>query len=201
VFLLLFGLFALPLLRRIEHAALRSVREQEAADEARYRAASLTPRRLSNYLAARARIVPGFTYVLALALLAARVSAAGSEVRLTLPLGFAAVAGVFLFLYEAWMSDEALGGSPADGLSPGEAEAARRQRVRQIFAVQVTLTAVFSALSLAAAGIPWQSPAGSALGASVAAAGAIVGTLGCAFAISSGVQDRELRHAIRRKQA
>lgn len=194
VFSILFGLFALPLLGKIERAALGSVRESLTPEERRFRSASLAPRRLSDYLPASTHLLPVIPCVVAMAELTARVAAGGPDAWRLLPLGYGAAAILFLLLYEFWLRDEALGAQALpDGTTGEEAEQARRQRVGLIFTLQSLLACFFSAMSLIAGQIGWQSPTDGVLAAAIGAVSGIVGTAGCAFALSSSLQERCLR--------
>jgi len=199
----IFWFFAAPLLGRIERAARISVQEQVAGDESQVRAASLRPRKLSNYLPLPLRVAAMLICVIALVYLTVQIAVAGPDTRLTMPIGYGAIAATFFLLYEVWIRGEALGaqalGSGNDsGPTPEEAEWTRRRRVQEIFILQITLTLLFSVMALVAIGIRWESTIGSMSAALLAVAGVLVGGVGCAFALSSEMGDRYLRLAVQK---
>lgn len=199
--LTIFWLFAVPVLRKIERVALWSVQGQVATEESRYRAASLRARKLSGYLPVPVHVFAVLICVIALVYLAFQISVAGPDTRLTMPIGYGAIAATFLLLYEVWIWGEALGAQAlglgqTSGSTPEEAEWTRRRRVREIFILQNTLTLLFSLMALIAIGIRWESPTGWMVGVALGVAGGIVGGFGCAFALSSEMRDRSLRLAI-----
>lgn len=194
-------LFAAPTLGKIERVARSSVQSQVAGEHAQYRAASLRPRKVSSYLPTPLRALGMLTCVVALVYVTAQISLAGPQARLTMPIGYATIAATFFFLYEVWIRGEALGAQTlgpdhTSGPTPEEAESIRRRRVREIFLIQNILTLVFSMMALAAIGIRWESPDGWMIAAVLAVAGAIVGGVGCAFALTSELGDRYLRLAV-----
>lgn len=201
----IFWIFSVPALRKIERAARSSVHEQVSAEEPQYRAASLRPRKVSNYLPLPLRAVGLLICVTALVSLAVQISEAGPNVRLMMPIGYGAIAAIFFLLYEAMIREEALGAQAlgsghTHGPTPEEAEVTRRRRVAEIFILQNTLTLLFSMMALVAIGIRWDSPMGLMIAAVLGVAGGIVGGVGCAFALSSEMRDRYLRlgvHPIR----
>lgn len=90
--------------------------------------------------------------VIALVYLAAQISAAGPDTRLTMPIGYGAIAATFFLLFEVWIRGEALGAQAlgsgnSSGPTPDEAEWTRRRRVREIFILQITLTLLFSMMA------------------------------------------------------
>lgn len=199
----IFWIFAAPLLGKIDKAARASVQEQIAGGDSQYRAASLRPRKLSNYLPLPLRVPGMLICVITLAYLIGQISVASPGLRLTMPIGYGAIAVIFFFLYEVWIRGEALGAQAlgsgnTSGPTAEEAEWTRRRRVRQIFFLQITLTLFFSMMALVAIGIRWESPTGSTIGALTAVAGVLVGGVGCAFALSSDMGDRYLRLAVHR---
>jgi len=201
--LFIFWVFSVPALRKIERAAHSSVHEQVSAEEAQYRAASLRPRKVSNYLPVPLRVVGLLICVTALVSLAVQISEAGPDVRLMMPIGYGAIAAVFFLLYEAMIREEALGAQALGsghtaGPTPEEAEGTRRRRVAEIFILQNTLTLLFSMMALVAIGIRWDSSMGLVVAAVLGIAGGVVGGVGCAFALSSEMRDRYLRLAVHR---
>lgn len=200
VSLSIFWLLAAPVLGKIERVARSSVQKPVADERANYRVASLRPRRVSNYLPLPLRVIGALICVVALVYAAVQISVAAPQTRLMMPIGYAAVAATFFFLYEVWIREEALGAQTlssehTSGPTPEDADSIRRRRVREIFLFQNILTLVFSVMALAAIGIAWESPNGWMTEAVLAVAGAIVGGVGCAFALTSELGDRYLRLA------
>jgi hypothetical protein len=197
----IFWLFAAPVLGKIERVARSSVEKPVAGERAKYRVASLRPRKVSSYLPLPLRVIGALICVIALVYVAVQISVAGPHARLIMPIGYAAVAATFFFLYEVWIREEALGAQTlgsdhTSGPTPEEAESIRRRRVREISLFQNILTLVFSVMASAAIGIAWESPDGWITAAVLGVNGAIVGGAGCAFALTSELGDRYLRLAV-----
>jgi hypothetical protein len=181
----LMAVFGLLALGEID-AASRPAREVTAAE----RTASLRPRRVGDYLPLAARLVP---FVITLAGLAAffwRLSL-GAPGRLLIPNSFVLAAPVFLWLYETWMrtvvsGDAGIGGSD-------DADTGRRRRVRQIFALEVLLVAGLISVGHALLGADWAQDTVRVALATVT--GAVLGVIGCAFAVASDLNRRRYREA------
>ena len=151
------------------------------------RTASLWPRRLKNYLSLPWRLAPFAVAAFGLALLAWRVSMRGPN-RPWVPIGFILVAPIFLWLCEVWMRNEVSGGS-ADCLS--DAEDRRGRRVREIFAMELTLLVGLVGLGHALLYLDWSTH--GPFGVAGSLAGAVLGVVGCALALSSELSHRRYR--------
>lgn len=196
VFLLLFVFFAIPAMQELERALLAAARDRAAKEGVRFRSASLAPRRVATHLPTWIHATPiilGSGILIASGIRILRtVSVAGGW----MPIALGGIALVFFLLYEIWLRSEALGPS-AGSLPQGQEENARAQRVRRVFFFQTVLILLFSALSLAASDIRWQSAEGRPLALALGLVAGIVGTAGCALALSSNLQDRSLRLRVR----
>lgn len=196
VFLLLFVFFALPAMQKVERALLAAARDRAAKEDVRFRSASLAQRRVATHLPTWLHVAPALLGSGILLASGIRFSRTVPEAGGWMPIALGGIALVFFLLYEVWLRSEALGplaGSPP----PGDAEKARGRRVRRVFLFQTVLALLFSALSLAASGVRWQSPEGRPLALALGAIAGIVGTAGCALALSSNLQDRSLRLRVR----
>jgi hypothetical protein len=164
--LTLFAFFAVPVLSGLEaKVAAEAVVEP-------VRSAGLTPRSVRSYVSAGARAIAWLLALNALAWAIWRI-AAGAPSLLTGGFMFAGV--TFFGLYEAWMREEVLSVRAADD--------ERRVRVRAIFFAQATLTIAFFVLAgLSAGAVPGRIV--------LAVVAAMLGSAGCAFAMSTGIQKR-----------
>ena len=171
MFPILFVAFAIPVMHSIE----RSAKTQLTRDMVL--SASLAPRHLSSYVPLWARVT---TFVAILAGLAS-VTVLGTTTSSprTMLLGFGLAGLTFFGLYEAWMRQELF-----SVRSKGEDDL--RQRVRAVFAAQSGLTLSFLLMAALSVGV-W--PGVPALGV----VAVIVGGTGCAFALSTGIQERYLK--------
>jgi hypothetical protein len=165
-------------------AASRSAREEDATS----RAAPLSPRRPGEYLSWPWRVLPFATAAAGLTLFVWRIALARLDTNSWLPIACACFAIVFLWLYEAWMKDEVSGGHTAD-LS--EDDARHRRMLRIVLSIELALIAGFMGIAHGLLGLNWSVNA--AWGAVLALAGAILGVLGCGFALSSELTRRRYR--------
>lgn len=179
-FAVLFVSLAVPVMRALEQSA----REQLHQDE--IRTASLLPRHLGTYVPLWIRLT-GVAFVLALlAWVVLRAATSSSPVFMLC--GFAIAALTFFGLYESWMRQEVFSVRARD-------EDDRQRRVRAVFAAQIFLALVFLLMAGLSVG-SW--PGLPALGVTAA----IIGGTGCAFALSTAIQERYLRAwSVRRDQA
>ena len=141
------------------------------------RTALLLPRRLEAYVPLWARSA---SFVAGLGLLCwvtVRFATAAGPRMMAVGFTFAAI--TFFALYEIWMRQEVFSVRAAS-------DDDRRRRVRAIFAAQAFLLSAFLIMAALSTGTwPGLVPLG--------VAGSIAGGLGCAFALSTGVQERYLR--------
>lgn len=93
-----------------------------------------------------------------------------------------------VWLYEMWMRQVVLGGETSDA---GNADQRRHHAARRVFIVEVVLVCGFLVLAHALLDLDWQSHA--LWGAIGALAGAGLGVVGCALALSSTLAQREYR--------
>lgn len=167
----LFCVFALPVMRALE----RSVIDRMTPDPVR--SALLLPRLVGTYVplwARRASIVAGLA---GLCWVTARAATAARPLMMAIGFTFAAV--TFFALYEIWLRQEVFSVRATD-------DGDRRRRVRAIFAAQTILTLSFLIMAGLSAGTwPGLVPLG--------VIGGITGGLGCAFALSTGVEERYLQ--------
>ena len=183
---ILLSFIGFPALQRIdqESAPARTVKSAE-------RLASLRPRRLDQYLPLPMRLLPFIVTGLGVILLGWRLTTPMTD-RLLVPVAFILSAPIFVWLYEVCMRADVSGGEVI-GVDESAADGSRRRRVRKIFAIELTL-----ALGLMTAGHTLLGSDWSRDGAWVALAslaGAVLGVLGCAFAVSSELgRRRYLRH-------
>jgi hypothetical protein len=146
------------------------------------RAASLRPRRASEYLPWSWRLLAAATAILGAAAFIVRASSAVEGRRMFVPIMFAAAALVFSWLYEVWGYQVITGPIVA-----GEGSDLRRV-VRRIFAMELLLVVTCLAAAHTLLDLNWV--ANGALGAAISLAGAVVGVAGCALALSSGLVGR-----------
>jgi hypothetical protein len=119
----------------------------------------------------------------------APVREASLRPRLWVPVMFALAAPVFTWLYEVWMRDLVSGGHVVGG----DVELNRRRRIRQVFAVEAALAIVCLSIAHALLDLNWVQDAAWATGLSLA--GAVVGVVGCALAVSSELARRRYETA------
>ena len=179
------AIVALTTLGQLAEAARPLVEATESV-----RVASLQPRRLSDYLPPFWRATLFTVAGLALASFAWRLMLPGPDRRLLLPIAFAMFHAVFAWLYEVWLRDLAVGG---ESPTQGDAAAARRRKIRAVFAVEAVLVVGCLAVAHALLDVDWNHH--GAWGAAAALLGASVGVVGCALLISSGLARRRYRLA------
>lgn len=168
VFAILFCAFVIPVTRALEKSA-RTKRPE-------VRTAPLVPRHLSMYLPGwmRAANLIANLAVLLWFLLRARVATS----PLLMPLGFAFAGVTFYLLYETWLRQEVFSVRAAN-------EAERRQRVRFVFGAQAVLTLAFLLMAGLSTG-QWPGPI------VIGVIAGVIGGVGCALALSTGIQERYL---------
>jgi hypothetical protein len=154
------------------------------------RVASLQPRRLGDYVSPSWRATLFTVAALALASFVWRLMLPGADRRLLPSVAFAMFPCVFAWLYEVWMRDLAVGG---ESPTPGDADAARRRKIRAVFAVETVLVIGCLAVAHALLDVDWNRQALWA--AAAALLGASVGVVGCALILSSGLARRRYRTA------
>jgi hypothetical protein len=133
------------------------------------RTATLRPRRLGQYLAWPWRALPCAALLLGLALFGWRFVLPHANRRLLLPVAFAGFSVVFFWLYETWMRGEVSGGHSPDSAEDHAVE----------------LAMVLGCIGVAHALLDLDWSLNGAWGAGVALAGAALGIVGCALAVSS----------------
>jgi hypothetical protein len=175
-----FGVLSAPALFALREIDRASKRMREI--RADVRAASLAPRRVSQYLPWPARVAPYAIVAAGLLLLAWRLTVPMPARMFVVPLGFALAAGAFLFLYEAWIAGVVTG--PVVATAPAEPEL-RLRFVRTLQIIEVVLVAIMLTVTHVLLDVDWTRHAGWA--AAVALAGAVVAIVGCALALSSDV--------------
>jgi hypothetical protein len=161
----------------------RPVRRVSAAE----RAASLRPRKASEFLPWSWRLAAAGTAVLGATAFVARASSVGGGQRMFMPIRFAAAALIFLWLYEVW-AHQVITGPIVDG----EAGTLRRV-VRRIFAMELLL--VVACLGTAHALLDFNWAANGTFDAAIAFAGGVVGVAGCALAVAPGLVGRRYETA------
>lgn len=166
----LFCFLAIPVMRALERVVIERISEEPV------RTALLVPRNVGSYLPMWGRSAVIVAALTLLGSVAAR-GLAGRPSLLTIGLTFAAL--TFFGLYETWIRQEVFSVC-------AKSDAERRTRVRAIFSAQTTLTLSFLFIAALSAGAwPGAVPLGAIAG--------IVGAIGCAFAMSTGIQERYLR--------
>jgi hypothetical protein len=184
---------ALASIRKTVSKARRIVTEVAGVSGKRARHASLAPRRLTDCLPWPLIGAPYLLAALCASLLAWRFAGFGSRPdRPFIPLGLALAGTVFLLLYGAWLRDESREAQPLEASPRADIEALdrRQRRTRAIFVAQLVLVAVFFASALVLSN--WSNPIGFPMGVLSLLAAGLVGVLGCALAMSSGVGRRYL---------
>ena len=175
--------------------ALRALRDLDNATQAmRYvdsvtRAASLVPRRHDHYLAAHWRILLFGVTSAGLASFVWRLTTpSSSDRRLFLPVFFALVAAVFLWLYEVWIDGIVTGPTVPDA---NDVDHERRRLIRLVFTSEFILVTVFLALAHGLLDLDWT--ARGAWAAIAAVGGGVLGVIGCSLALSSDLITRRYR--------
>jgi hypothetical protein len=176
-------------LHRISEACQQAARKAAQSAEAVVRRASLRPRSVTGIIAKPLLALPYLFVLLGLPLLILRLPAFHIWARGVIPaVGSAIAALAFLFLYGVWMKEEAAAARPLDS-EGSEVQAAQdcRSRVWRVYSLQLTLVAVFTGSALILAGLDWSKATGQVTGAVTSLAGGVIGVVGCALAISSGL--------------
>jgi hypothetical protein len=175
--------------------ALRALGDLDNATQtARYvdsvtRSASLVPRRHHHYLPAYGRILLFGVTIAGLASFAWRVTIhASSDRRLFLPVFFALIAPMFLWLYETWIHELVTGPAVPDS---NDVDRDRRRTIRMVFAAELILVAGFLALAHGLLELVWT--ARGTLAAIAAVGGGVLGVIGCSLALSSDLITRRYR--------
>ena len=153
------------------------------------REASLRPRRLSDYVPVFWHGVLLLGQGAALAVFTWRLLTPFADRRLLVPVMFAAGSAVFTWLYEVWMRDLVSGAHVVGG----DIELNRRLRIRLVFAAEATLAVMCLGVAHALLNLNWVQDA--AWGTGLAIAGAVVGVVGCALAVSSELARRRYETA------
>jgi hypothetical protein len=194
------AILSLALFAALSIFALRALGELDAATwNARHldsatRTASLVARRHRDYLASHWRILLLALSACGFATFAWRVTVPSNvDRRLFLPILFALAASIFLWLYEAWIHQLVTG--PLQPDSPDSSDA-RRRSIRFVFTMELVLVTGFLAVGHALLDLDWVANGG--WGAVVAAAGGLLGVVGCALALSSDLAVR--RHRVQGEQ-
>ncbi|HYI12039.1 MAG TPA: hypothetical protein VEK57_23495 [Thermoanaerobaculia bacterium] len=165
-----FWFFAIPVMQALERTALARMAPEPV------RSATLVPRRVGAYVPLGARTA-GIAAALGLLLIVIERSLTGTPTLMTYGFTFAGL--TFFGLYAAWMRDEVFSVRARD-------EAERRARVRAVFGAQTVLTLSLLVLAALSAG-PWPGLV------PLATIATIIGGTGCAFALSTGIQERYLQ--------
>ena len=189
--------FGWPALQQIERAARAAARTAAiAAGPDRVRTADLRPRRVSDVLPTAAQAVP---FVLAAAGMAANTSTVlwnrSGDYRPWFALTFTGCALVFLALYAIWMRQEMLAPRLA-GVPDTHDAHDRAARVRRIYAVQLTMVVALMTVGAVFARLDWSGVQARGVVMCAGLTGALIGILGSAYALSSGVGARALQWEI-----
>ena len=108
--------------------------------------------------------------------------------RLFLPVLFALIAPVFLWLYEVWIRDLVTGPTIFDS---NDADHERRRLIRLVFASELVLVMGFLALAHGLLDADWRARGEWA--AIAAVGGGVLGVIGCSLALSSDLITRRYR--------
>jgi hypothetical protein len=175
--------------------ALRALSDLDRATEAarrldaETREASLVVRRHEQYLPWSWRLAMFGVATAGFALFAWRATVPSAvDRRLFVPMGFAAVAAVFLWLYEVWIHTLVKGPAVVGSVDPNDS---RRQWIRIVFAAESILVISFLALAHALLDMDWRSEGPRA--AVMAMTGGVLGVIGCSLALSSDLITRQYR--------
>jgi hypothetical protein len=153
------------------------------------RAASLAPRRHHHFLPWFWRILLFGATTAGLAAFAWRITTSSpGDRRLFMPIAFALVAIVFLYLYEAWIHALVKGPVVSDST---DATHTRRRLIHMVFATESVLVISFLAGAHVLLTLDWTVHASGA--AMVGVAGSVLGVIGCALALSSDLITRQYR--------
>ncbi len=149
------------------------------------RTASLRPRALSQHVGWMRRWLPAAAAAVGLSTFGWRLASPGGDRRVWIPLAFVCFTGVFLWLYETWMRDEISGGRSADVAND---DLRYGRRLRMILTVELMMVVGCLGVAHALLDLNWSVNGG--WGAAIALAGASVGIVGCALAVSSELARR-----------
>lgn len=170
--IVLFVLFAVPVMRALETKALSNLPQESV------RSASLEPRRVSSYVPLKFRVPSVVALVLSAAWVVLRAMA--TDLRPSVMFATSCFAALTFFaLYEVWLRDEIFSVRAKD-------EGDRHRRVMAVFAAQNALSTSFLAL----AALSLEFPRARSV---ITVAAGVIGAIGCAFALSTGIQERYLR--------
>lgn len=155
------------------------------------RTASLMVRRLNQYLPTSWRFLLFGVTIAGLALFVWRLTipVAGDR-RLFVPITFALIAPVFLWLYETWIHTLVTGPALSDA---GDSDDSRRRWIRIVFRMEFVLVTTF----LAVAHVTLTAGSWAAI---VGIAGGVLGVVGCGLALSSDLITRRYATARDPKQ-
>ena len=183
----LLSVLGLRVLRDLETASRPSRMIQSTAREA-----SLSPRRLTDYVSLPLRLVPFVTTAVGVVAFAVRAALPAGPRQLFVPVVFAGGAIVFLWLYEVWIrqlvSGPVIVGSELD-------DEARRRSIRRVVTMETILTATSLAVANFLLNLDWRTDEGT--GTAVLFIGALIGIVGCALALASGLGRRAYANASR----
>jgi hypothetical protein len=172
--------------------ALRALHDLDSATRAARhvdsttRVASLVARRSDQYLPTYWRVLLFGATITGFALFAWRVAVPSPvDRRLFVPVAFAFIAPVFLWLYEVWIHRLVTGPTVAD---TEDVDLKRRRSIRMVFGAEFILVTGFLALAHGVLDLDWsQSGAWAALALT---SGGVLGVLGCALALASDLSTR-----------
>ena len=189
--------FGWPALQQIEKAARAAARTAAiAAGSDRARTANLRPRRVSDVLPIAAQAVP---FVVAAAATAMNVSTVlwdrSGNHRPGFAFTFTGCALVFLALYAVWMHQEMLA-PPLAGAPDAHDAHDRTVRVRRVYAAQVAIVVALMAVGAVFARLDWSGGQARSMVMCAGLTGALIGVVGSAYALSSGLGARALQREI-----
>jgi hypothetical protein len=172
--------------------ALRALHEIDSATRAvrqidsKTRVASLVVRRSRHYLPSYWRVLLFGATLTGFALFAWRVTVPSPvDRRLFVPVAFALIAGVFLWLYEVWIHTLVTGPTVAD---TDDADRRRRRSIRLVFSAEFILVTGFLALAHGVLDLDWSQ--NGAWATIARTSGGVLGVLGCALALASDLSAR-----------
>ena len=172
------GFFGMRALGEIDNAS-RDWRIVVASE----RTASLTPRRAGDFLAWSWRSASYAVTIIGLAWFVMRLTSPPGDRLVLIPSVFAFAATMFLMLYEVWIQGVVTGPSVA-----GDSKVEKQRLVRRVFGVELTLVIVSLAVAHLTLDLDWNVQ--GALGTTLLLVGGVVGIIGCALALSSGLIQR-----------
>jgi hypothetical protein len=149
------------------------------------RMATLSPRRVSEHLPWRWRLVPHAIATAGLILIAWRLTMPVEGRRPFVPLMFVGAAAVFLWLYEVWITDVVTGPLVSERQEPSRSTF---PSVPMLFTTEIVLVTYPLVVAHALLDANWETagtwPAG------IAVASAVPAIIGCALALSSNLSRR-----------